>query len=196
MNRSGDAGPAEPVADPVEPVADPTEPAAATAPSYELAPARISPRTSRPALAAAAAIVGLLAIAATVGVLDRGGAPGVGLLGRGDAPNLRRANEPPARPVTVRCHDLAAGPCNRVAAAALDVIGPDAAVESIDVWQSLLCGDDMDCPAGRLAGLRPLGSAVVGFGDAESAGWVNVGERPAAGAGGGGEPALVAWLIR
>ncbi len=73
-------------------------------------------------------------------------------------------------------------------------MGPDAPVESIDVWQSLLCGDDLDCPPGRLAGLRPLGSAVVGLGDDERPGWINVGERLAAQA--AGEPAVVAWPIR
>jgi len=159
----------------------------ATATGYELETAVISRRTSLPAIAAAAAIVVMLAIAIGVGLAERDGV----------ATHPRTLGVPSARPATVRCHDLAAGPCERVAAAALDVIGPDATVESIDVWHSLLCGDDLDCPPGRLAGLRPLGSAVVGFGDAEPAGWINVGERPAGrGAGGGGEPALVAWLIR
>jgi hypothetical protein len=163
--------------------------------SYELAAARISRRTSRPALAAAAAIVGALTIAAAIGLMDRGGV----------APDSRAIGEPrsSARSVTVRCHGLAAAACDRIVAAALDLLGPDATVESIDAWESLLCGDDLDCPRGRLAELRPLGSAVVEFGDEEPAGLVNVGERltgggagGAGGAGGGGETALVAWLIR
>jgi hypothetical protein len=168
--------------------------------SYELAATRISRRTSRPALAAAAAIVGVLVIAAAIGLMDRGGV----------APDSRALGEPrsSARSVTVRCHELAAAACDRIVAAALDLIGPDATVESIDAWESLLCGDDLDCPPGRLAELRPLGSAVVEFGDEEPAGLVNVGERLAArgsaagtggaagAAGGAREPALVAWLLR
>ncbi len=163
--------------------ADPAEPGPATI--YELEPARISQRSSRPILLAAATIAGLLAMAIGAGRVDRGaGAPA----------SARPVGGASTAPATVRCHDLAAGPCRRVAAAALDAIGPDASVESIDVWHSLLCGDDLDCPPSRLAGLRPLGSAIVGLGDAEQAGWVNVGERLPAG--GAGSPALVAWLIR
>jgi hypothetical protein len=175
MSRPGDVDPAEPIR------------TTAAARSYELATTRISRRTSRPTLATAAAIVGLLAIATAIGLLDRGGIPATG----------RARSEPghaSPRPVAVRCHDLDAGSCHRVAAAALDVMGPDAAVESIDVWHSLLCGDDLDCPPGRLAGLHPLGSAVVGLGDDERPGWINVGERLATPA--AGEPALVVWLIR
>ncbi len=175
MSRPGDTDPAEPVG------------TTAAAGSYELAATRISRRTSRPALAAAAAIVGLLAVATAIGVLDRGGIPAAGR-----APG--EPADPSSRPVTVRCHDLDAGSCHRVAAAALDVMGPDAPVESIDAWRSLLCGDDLDCPAGRLAGLRPLGSAVVSLGDDERDGWINVGERLAAPS--AGEAAVVAWLIR
>jgi hypothetical protein len=162
--------------------ADPAEPEPATI--YELEPAKISRRSSRPILLAAATIAGLLAMAIGAGHVDRGaGAPA----------SARPVGDASTEPATVRCHDLAAGPCRRVAAAALDVIGPDASIESIDVWRSLLCGDDLDCPPSRLAGLRPLGSAVVGLGDAEQAGRVNVGERLPAG--GAGSPALVAWLI-
>jgi hypothetical protein len=175
VSRPGDADAAEPVR------------TTAAARSYELATTRISRRTSRPALVGAAAIVGLLAVATAIGVLDRGGIPATGR-----APGER--GNPSSRPVVIRCHDLDAGSCHRVAAAALDVMGPDAAVESIDVWQSLLCGDDLDCPPGRLAGLHPLGSAIVGLGDHERPGWINVGERLATPA--AGEPALVAWLIR
>jgi len=164
---------------------------------YELEPARISRRSSRASLAAAATIVGLLAIAVVIGVLEGGG--------RGSVP-ARQAAVPshgPAssaagasiRPGSVRCHDLAVGPCQRVAAAALEAIGPvDAPVESIDVWSSLLCGDDLDCPPGRLAGMRPLGSAILTLGGTGPAGWVNVGERLPAGR--PGQSDVVAWVIR
>jgi hypothetical protein len=171
---------------------DPAEPAPATV--YQLETARISGRSSRPVLLVAATIVGLLAIAIVAGEPENRGVPANGrpLGGAGPAaPSSERASTGTA---VVRCHDLAAGPCRRVAAAAMDAIGPDAAVESIDVWRSLLCGNDLDCPPSRLARLRPLGSAVVGLGAAEKAARVNVGERlPDSGA---GPPAFVAWLIR
>jgi len=191
VNRSGEGDLAEPMSDLAEPIADPAEPvtASAAASGYELEAVRISSRSSRPTIAAAAAIAGLLAIAIAVALFERGGghATDAGTVGRPSA------GRPSAQPAAVHCHDLAAGPCGRVAAAAVDVMGPGAPVQSIDVWRSLLCGDDLDCPPGRLAGLRPLGSAVVVLGDAEPAGWVNVGERLAVR---GAEPALVAWLIR
>jgi hypothetical protein len=164
---------------------------------YELEPARISRRSNRASLAAAATIVGLLSIAVAIGMLEDGGG------GSARARQAAQASGGPAsspadaslRPGSVRCHDLATGRCERVAAAALKAIGPvDAPVESIDVWSSLLCGDDLDCPPGRLAGLRPLGSAVLTLGGTAPAGWVNVGERLPANR--LGETDLVAWVIR
>jgi len=164
---------------------------------YELEPARISRRSSRASLAAAATIAGLLAIAVAIGVLG-GGGDGSAPAGQAAVPSHGPASSPAGaavRPASVRCHDLAVGPCQRVAAAALEAIGPvNAPVESIDVWSSLLCGDDLDCPPGRLAGLRPLGSAILTLGGTGPAGWVNVGERRQAGR--LGQSDVVAWVIR
>jgi hypothetical protein len=164
---------------------------------YELAPARISRRSSRAILAAAATIVGLLAIAVAIGVLEGGGGSSAPAR-QAAVPSHGPASSPAGaslRPGSVRCHDLPTDPCQRVAAAALEAIGPvDAPVESIDVWGSLLCGDDLDCPPGRLARLRPLGSAVLTLGGTAPAGWVNVGERLPAGR--LGQTDVVAWVIR
>jgi hypothetical protein len=170
---------------------------------YELETARISRRSALPSLLAAAITVGLLAVAIAVGMLEpRGdGSTGAGAGARGE-PSPTPSGAPaqssaPAelRPEIVRCHHLAAGPCRRIATVALEAIGPVAdPVEWIDVWSSLLCADDLDCPRGRLAGLRPLGSAVVTLGGGGPTGWVNVGERlPGALVDG---PGLVAWVIR
>ena len=164
---------------------------------YELEPARISRRSSRASLAAAATIVGLLSIAVAIGVLGGDGG-GSAPARQAAVPSHGPASSPAGaslRPGSVRCHDLATQPCQRVAAAALEAIGPvDAPVESIDVWSSLLCGDDLDCPPGRLAGLRPLGSAVVTLGDDGPTGWVNVGERaPGVSLDG---TRLVVWVVR
>jgi hypothetical protein len=164
---------------------------------YELEPARISRQSSRASLAAAATVLGLLAIAVAMGVLEGGGggsAPARQAVVQSHGPESSPAAAS-LRPGSVRCHDLAVGPCQRVAAAALEAIGPvDAPVESIDVWSSLLCGDDLDCPPGRLAGLRPLGSAILTLGGTAPAGWVNVGERLPAGR--LGQTDVLAWVIR
>jgi hypothetical protein len=164
---------------------------------YELEIARITRRSALPSLLAAAFVVGLLAIAVGVGVLERGGpasAPGRAIAETSQAPAQSPASAS-LRPEIVRCHRLLAGPCRRIAAAALEAMGPVAEpVEQIDVWSSLLCGDDLDCPPGRLAGLRPLGSAVVTLGDDGPTGWVNVGERPPGVSLDGTR--LVAWVVR
>jgi hypothetical protein len=164
---------------------------------YELEPARISRRSSRASLAAAATIVGLLAMAVAIGMVEGGGG-GTAPARQAAAPSNGPASSPAGaslRPGSVHCHDLAVGTCQRVAAAALEAIGPvDAPVETIDVWSSLLCGDDLDCPPGRLAGLRPLGSAILTLGGTGPAGWVNVGLRLPAGR--LGQTDVVAWVIR
>jgi hypothetical protein len=164
---------------------------------YELEVARITRRSALPSLLAAALIVGLLAIAVAIGVLERGGPPSA--RGRAIVEASRAPARPSApvelRPEIVRCHHVAAGTCRRIAAAALEAIGSvERPVEWIDVWSSLLCGDDLDCPPGRLAGLRPLGSAVVTLGGDGPTGWVNVGERPPGVS--LDETRLVAWVIR
>jgi hypothetical protein len=164
---------------------------------YELEVARITRRSALPSLLAAAFLVGLLAIAVGIGILERGepaSARGHAIAETSQAPVQSPASAS-LRPEIVRCHHLAAGPCRRIAAAALEAIGPvEAPVERIDVWSSLLCGDDLDCPPGRLAGLRPLGSAIVTLGEGGPTGWINVGERPPGVSLDGTR--LVAWVVR
>lgn len=92
----------------------------------------------------------------------------------------------------VICHDVAGERCAAVAQAALTAsIDPALPWPSkVDVWASLLCGSDFDCPPARLTGHQPAGSAVVTTGTVVL--WVNVME-PAAGS----DPAaLEAWVIR
>jgi hypothetical protein len=170
---------------------------------YELETARVSRRSALPSLLAAAIVVGLLAVVIAMGMLEPPGdrPTGAGARSAGEPSptplGMTAQSSAPAelRPEIVRCHHLAAGPCRRIAAAALEAIGPvERPVEWIDVWSSLLCADDLDCPRGRLAGLRPLGSAVVTLEDGGPTGWVNVGERLPGSLVGG--PGLVAWVIR
>jgi hypothetical protein len=90
------------------------------------------------------------------------------------------------------CHDLARARCAAVAEAAL-AASDDPALpwpSQVDVWASLLCGSDFDCPADRMTGHEAAGSAVVTAGTVGL--WVNV---VGAAAGGDSDP-LEAWVIR
>ena len=92
----------------------------------------------------------------------------------------------------VVCHDVAGERCAAVARAAL-AVSDDPALpwpSRVDVWASLLCGSDFDCPSARMTGHQATGSAVVTAGTLGL--WVNV-IGPAAGS----DPApLEAWVIR
>ena len=92
----------------------------------------------------------------------------------------------------VVCHDVAGERCAAVARAALAAsVDPALPYPSqVDVWASLLCGSDFDCPSDRMTGHQAAGSAVVTAGTVGL--WVNV-IGPAA----GGDPApFEAWVIR
>ena len=92
----------------------------------------------------------------------------------------------------VVCHDVAGERCAAVARAALAAsVDPALPYPSqVDVWASLLCGSDFDCPSDRMTGHRAAGSAVVTAGTVGL--WVNV-IGPAAGS----DPApFEAWVIR
>jgi hypothetical protein len=92
----------------------------------------------------------------------------------------------------VVCHEVAGERCTAVAQAALAVSNDPALPwpSQVDVWASLLCGSDFDCPSDRMTGHQVAGSAVVTAGTVEL--WVNVLE-PAAGT---EAAALEAWVIR
>ena len=90
------------------------------------------------------------------------------------------------------CHDVASERCAAVARAALAVSDDPALAwpSQVDVWASLLCGSDFDCPSARMTGHQATGSAVVTAGTLGL--WVNV-IGPAAAS----DPApLEAWVIR
>ncbi|HET7169656.1 MAG TPA: hypothetical protein VFI69_10685 [Candidatus Limnocylindrales bacterium] len=92
-------------------------------------------------------------------------------------------------PPEVLCHELAGSRCDQVAAAALGAVGGSmfGPIRSVDVWGSLLCGDTIDCPNGRLAFARVAGSAVIGLADGGTV-WVNVTEL--------GRGSFDAWVVR
>jgi hypothetical protein len=92
----------------------------------------------------------------------------------------------------VVCPDVAGERCAAVARAALTASDDPALPwpSQVDVWASLLCGSDFDCPSDRMTGHQAAGSAVVTAGTVGL--WVNV-IGPAAGS----DPTpLEAWVIR
>jgi hypothetical protein len=125
--------------------------------------------------------------------------PAQALIGSPDVSIVPEPAATPARPVAIRCHDVAVGRCATIARAALDVtFEPElAAAATIDVWGSLTCGDPFDCPSPRLLDASPLGSAAVEFVDATMT-WVNVVERdgPTSSPPPGGPSRVEAWRIR
>lgn len=98
-------------------------------------------------------------------------------------------------PRAIGCHDVAEAACRDLAEAGASVLPPDGtAIAAVDVWGSLLCGDELDCPRSRLAGTEPLGSVVVTFAGGTPSAWINVVERAPAATPDG--PTPVAWIVR
>ena len=99
------------------------------------------------------------------------------------------ASGPPPR---LTCHDVPEVRCAAIARAVLIAVADPALprLTTVDIWASLLCGSDFDCPPGRLLDRRPAGSAAVRAGSTWL--WVNVSD--AVGASGPGT--LTAWVIR
>jgi len=184
---------------------------------YELEPTPVSRRSGRSVLVGAAVAVVALAVAVIVGGWQAtpigpssAVAPSSAIVASPSSPGARAAaagartggtiRSPAVVPLSaLRCHDVASAACRQVASAAVDALGPTPIpILAVDVWRSLLCGSDLDCPPALLATLRPAGSAVVRLGGGEPAAWINVGERLASG---GSDAAnlrgpLVAWLVR
>ena len=133
---------------------------------------------------------------AVAGATDPGSSVGVGPAA---SPNETRAPIPAG---IVRCRELAAADCLRIARSAVSVVDSAApprtdlrAVAGVDVRGSLICDDDNDCPRNRLATLNLLGSAAVHLADPAATAWVNVGETIAA-PNGAARGSIEAWVIR
>lgn len=111
-------------------------------------------------------------------------------------PAVGNARPVPA-PSSIRCHGTGQKRCSQIAFAAirgLPAEGPP--VETVSVWDSIVCGSDEDCPASRFKGYVPLGSAIVSFGRGHPRAWLNVVE-PAPYPGWVWVPAdSRAWIIR
>lgn len=103
-----------------------------------------------------------------------------------------------AVPPAIRCHDIADRPCRALARAALAAAEDPTfvAIDSIDVWPTISCSSDFDCPRYRLEGTRPAGSAIVVTAGARQL-WVNVTDRDLEGRRyDRAEHELDAWVIR
>jgi hypothetical protein len=96
-------------------------------------------------------------------------------------------------PTLIDCHQIGRTQCNRVVRAALRVL-PDElpVVGHTEVWGSLVCNDNFDCPADYLKDAEPVGSVFVGFGDGSPGVTVNVVDW---GYGTGIRLGLRAWLV-
>ena len=160
---------------------------------FRVEPTQLSRRRSRRILATTVVVVlGLVVVigAVTLDAEKPGGAvvPTVTATPMPSATALARTGPVPR----VVCHDVAGERCAAVARAALAAsVDPALPYPSqVDVWASLLCGSDFDCPSDRMTGHQAAGSAVVTAGTVGL--WVNV-IGPAA----GGDPApFEAWVIR
>jgi hypothetical protein len=103
----------------------------------------------------------------------------------------------PRQPRVIQCHGLGDTVCIAVVRATVAVLPADVpAVTRIDAWDSILCGDNLDCPPHRLAGSEPMGSAVVSFAAGGTQAWVNVVEPSPTDGGDGTAQVPVAWIVR
>jgi hypothetical protein len=105
---------------------------------------------------------------------------------------------PRARPLPkdLECHGLNRPDCLRAATAALKVLPAEVpAVDTADVYGTLICDSNFDCPQYRLSSdAVALGSVTLTFVDDGPDAWVNVVNRGPA-----RDPAKVvaeAWVIR
>jgi hypothetical protein len=84
-------------------------------------------------------------------------------------------SRPSASPASIECHVSSLARCNQIANAAVGQMPNDSApIETVSVWDSILCNSNDDCPSSRFQGYRPLGSAIVSFGPGRRQAWVNV----------------------
>jgi hypothetical protein len=83
-----------------------------------------------------------------------------------------------------------------LARAGIAVLPPEIpTIAGVEVWGSILCGDDLDCPRERLVSSSPLGSVVVSFADGGPSAWVNVVRRSPRAVDGGGPGRPDAWIV-
>jgi hypothetical protein len=97
------------------------------------------------------------------------------LFGADPTPPFEPASFNRPLPTAIDCHDVATSQCRRLVRASLRIL-PDElpVVGHAEVWASLVCNDNFDCPARYLRDSQPAGSVFVGFGDGSPVVTVNV----------------------
>ena len=99
-------------------------------------------------------------------------------------------------PASIACHGLTRAACLDTVDAAIAILPPGLpAIRTAAAWDSLLCGDTLDCPLGRLSRADPVGSVVVTFAGGGPSAMINV-VRPEATSGMRLPVPLEAWLAR
>jgi hypothetical protein len=73
----------------------------------------------------------------------------------------------------VTCGRIDPATCRQVVRASLEAVGTDVRAIRADVYPSLVCGDDTDCPRSLLATSSPVGSVTITYQDGASA-WINI----------------------
>ena len=76
-------------------------------------------------------------------------------------------------PASIACRDIASWRCRQLVLAGVVLLADTERPVRADVYPSLVCGDDLDCPRTFLSGSSPAGSVVLTFADGGTA-WVNV----------------------
>jgi hypothetical protein len=160
---------------------------------FGIEPTMVRRRSRLPALLVVLAVIGVIAAAiattgvgsdgrgrATAGPVEAAATSGAAIVADGSeqdglpAPSVPGVQAGLPGPEAIDCHELSPTTCASIAISAVAILPADAQpVTAIGVWDTILCGDDFDCPPTRLAGNRPLGSAIVTIGSGTSA-WINV----------------------
>jgi hypothetical protein len=178
---------------------------------FEVDPRPVAGGVHRRALLAALGTVGAMAVIVALAVGS--GAPARGDRASRSAPPGEPDGSLAGVPLTPRaaiaittgslpgadaidCHDLRSEACAAVSLASVSELPPGTrGVVAIDAWSGIMCADDFDCPRPRLAGNRPLGSAVVTI-DTGAQAWVNVLEAGLVSGPAAVASRTIAWIIR
>jgi hypothetical protein len=126
--------------------------------SFELIPGPVG-RGRRSLMRVVAVVaIGLLIVLAAMLTRHPSGS-GIARIAQSPAPTA--ASRP--IPAAIACHGIDLAACRLAVQAAVATLDRDLpAVESADVWASLMCGDTFDCPPTRLDGrTAPAGSVIV-----------------------------------
>jgi hypothetical protein len=76
-------------------------------------------------------------------------------------------------PRSIVCGDIVPWRCRQLVLAGLVLLPPEEAARQAEVYPTLICGDDLDCPRSFLDAGAPAGSVVLTLAEGRTA-WVNV----------------------